>query len=328
MTGIIRLQNWNLRQDAKPNGDSIEKSIADLNHTKLPTDDQVNWYSQSAEAPWSKRRLDVANEVRFAAPACFTVNEALVRQVIDLKELLAPMLSLGVGRDDGKEAGEFQAIFYDPAKVDLIEWETYWMSNTPSKPSKFPGAGSTRSATVAHFKEKVSGIQFTLINVHLDDQSDEQRRLGAAMARLRGGYEYQKGHPVFVVGDFNSNCEGKDSGAYKIITGALDYDYEKIEPEFRNKYANSYESTFVFDDLLLECPPVRRSGHLATFTGFKPQIPDLKRIDFQFGGNPRLPGVDRLWDVEFYRVLDNWPDYSYYLSDHRAVVGEVVIRKQ
>lgn len=39
--------------------------------------------------------------------------------------------SIGVGRDDGKEAGEFSPIFYRPSVWQLDGWDTWWLSPTP-----------------------------------------------------------------------------------------------------------------------------------------------------------------------------------------------------
>ncbi|VEU24031.1 DEKNAAC105301 [Brettanomyces naardenensis] len=320
-TAPIRIQSWNLRNDAMPNGESIEETISKLNKT-VPFESEVSWFSHYEEVPWSTRRIGIANEVFFNRPDIFTVNEALIRQVKDLERLLNPMKYVGVGRDDGKEAGEFQAVYYDPNKVELLDWDTFWLSDTPEIPSKYPGAGSTRSATVCHFRNRQTGFDFVIINLHLDDQSDGQRRLAAALAKLRAGYEFERGRPVFLVGDINSQSSGKNSGAYKILTGEEEYEGD-LNEEFRNRFTNKFSKTFAFDDMLKTCRPERRTGNLATFTGFKATSDDYTRIDFQFAGNPHSEGIDMLWEVEQYRVGESWFDNNYYLSDHRPVISDV-----
>jgi hypothetical protein len=46
---------------------------------------------------------------------------------------------------------------------------------------------------------------FTVLNTHLDDQSDGQRRLAASMLLTRARYEaVNTSGPVFIIGDFNS----------------------------------------------------------------------------------------------------------------------------
>ena len=323
---IIRVESWNLRNDSMPDSDDINKSISKLRR-EIPFEKGIKWYSQSEEKPWSKRRIGVANEVIFNRADLFTVNEALARQVEDLDALLPQMRYIGIGRDDGRAAGEFEAIYYDSRRFEVLEQDTFWMSNTPWVPTKYPGAGSIRSATVGHFREIATGVDFCLINIHLDEQSDAQRRLGAAMLKLRGGYEYAKNHcPVLLVGDFNSQSSGGNSGAYQILTGAENYDVNEMPREFREAYRNPFADTFVFDDLMKCCRPERRTGNLATFTNFKPAGKDYTRIDFQFGGNPNSERLDKKWDVEIFRIGENWFDWSYYLSDHRPVVCDLAIR--
>ena len=45
---------------------------------------------------------------------------------------------------------------------------------------------------------------FTVLNTHLDDQSDDQRRLAASLLLTRARFEaVTTGEPVFITGDFN-----------------------------------------------------------------------------------------------------------------------------
>jgi hypothetical protein len=48
---------------------------------------------------------------------------------------------IGVGRDDGKQGGEYSPIIYRPHIWKLEHFETVWLTDTPSEPSKYPGAG-------------------------------------------------------------------------------------------------------------------------------------------------------------------------------------------
>jgi len=100
-------------------------------------------------------------------------------------------------------------------QLDLVSWapssaftllatDTFWLSHAPFTPgSRFPGAGTTRIATFAHFR--ASPGELVLLNTHLDHVSDEQRRLGAAMLLHRARYEAhaKPGVPIFITGDFN-----------------------------------------------------------------------------------------------------------------------------
>ncbi|GME73488.1 unnamed protein product [Ambrosiozyma monospora] len=319
----LRIMNWNLRNDGKPNDITIDETINNL-PKNVPNDENVSFYTDYEEAPWSDRRIGVANEVLFNSPDVFTVNEALHRQVEDLKELLG-WPYIGVGRDDGGESGEYEAIYYNPSKLNLISNDTFWLSDKPFEPSKYPGAGYYRDATVCLFEDSSNGVQFVIINVHLDDESDDQRKYAAALVKYRAGYEYQDKHvPVFLVGDFNSQTSGKSCAAYEITTGSLDFDVSKLNTTFTEKYKNDL-SKISLNDLMKAAAPKDRMGHHATFTGFKSDTSSFSRIDFQFGSDPHN-GDKLLWEVVRYKGGDNWYDDSFYLSDHRPVITDLIIK--
>lgn len=92
----------------------------------------------------------------------------------------------------------------------LLATDTFWLSHAPFKPgSLFPGAGTTRIATIAHFRlvdpSPTGTAELVLLNTHLDHVSDDQRRLGAAMVLRRAQHEAhaKPGVPIFVTGDLN-----------------------------------------------------------------------------------------------------------------------------
>lgn len=168
----------------------------------------------------------------------------------------------------------------------LVSWDTFWLSNTPFEPSKYPGAGSFRACTRARFRSE-AGV-FTLLNAHLDDQSDVQRKLAASLMLHRAKFEAIKtGRPVFLVGDFNSPTEGVDGGAYQIASGALAP--LPINATFAEKYkwSEREENEFKLKDFAGAAPPRSRSGNYATYTGFA-GVGDTNRyvrIDYMFGGS-------------------------------------------
>jgi hypothetical protein len=62
-------------------------------------------------------------------------QEVLHNQLLDLSALLGPGYGLvGVGRDDGKERGEYAPIFWNKDKFELVRWKTIWLSPTPDQP--------------------------------------------------------------------------------------------------------------------------------------------------------------------------------------------------
>ncbi len=96
----------------------------------------------------------------------FGIQEGLIHQV---KELVKDdtYTYVGVGRDDGKEAGE-HARFY-LRKIGLNYWTrgNYWLSETQD-PSFGWDAQCRRVCSWAKLKDKVSGKEFYFFSVHFD----------------------------------------------------------------------------------------------------------------------------------------------------------------
>ena len=87
------------------------------------------------ENSWSKRKDHLTNQIKFYEPQIMGVQEALVSQLKHFEAQMPDYKYIGVGRDDGKEAGEFSAIFYDLRKVDILDQGTFWLSESPEKVS-------------------------------------------------------------------------------------------------------------------------------------------------------------------------------------------------
>ncbi|KAM0745753.1 hypothetical protein T439DRAFT_360324 [Meredithblackwellia eburnea MCA 4105] len=108
--------------------------------------------------PWSERRSRVADAVLWEELDIVGFQEALTNQVEDLAKLLGTSFSwIGVGRDDGKKAGEYVPIFYRNTRFKPLSTTHFWLSETPSVPgSKNWDAGQTRMVTLIHFQDLYS----------------------------------------------------------------------------------------------------------------------------------------------------------------------------
>jgi len=273
------------------------------------------------EQPWSTRRIKVAQKLISEGVVLAGFQEALVRQVHDLAELLGNDWSwIGVGRDNGIEAGEFCPIFYKKSQFTLISSDSFWLSNTPFEPSKYPDTGCYRICTTAHFIHTPTLKPFTFFNTHLDDRSDNQRKLAASLLLVRGRYEaVNTNGPVLITGDFNSPQTGKDSGAYKISTGQGGA--VPVNTSFAEKYAVRDDKLrdFKFLDLRAETPRFMVSGDYATYTAWN--VPNnssgWSRIDFVFGGS------NGRWKAEAYKVGTSLTDDGMLASDHRPVFVDI-----
>ena len=166
---------------------------------------------------WEHRKEIVSSLISFHGADIVCIQEGLIQQVRYLQGALNGFTYCGVGRDDGKEAGEYSAIFYRRDIFDLIADSTFWLSPTPSRPSKGWDAALPRIVTWAHFRVRTSGRSFFVFNTHFDHMGEFARRESARLLlsqlpRIAGN------EPAIVSGDFNSTDQ---DSAYQILVRAV-----------------------------------------------------------------------------------------------------------
>ena len=210
---------------------------------------------------------------------CF--QEVLNSQLIDLKVMLPNYSFAGIGRDDGKEAGEFSPIFYNDSLFELIQLGTFWLSATPNDTgSKGWDAAITRICTWVKLKHKLSGKVFFVFNTHFDHIGVNARENSAKLILTKMN-ELTNNEPIILAGDFNSEPTDK---AYKNI--------------IKNKIIR-FKDSFI-----------KQKFH-CTFIGFKVNGGICKRIDFIF--------INKYFNVKFFEII-NQNDGKNYPSDHLPVL--------
>lgn len=242
---------------------------------------------------WPNRKQKVADVIRFHKADLVGVQEALLTQLKDLEKLLPDFASCGVGRTDGKDAGEFSAILYRRSRFMLIATNTFWLSESPEKPgSKGWDAALPRIVTWAKFKDRVTGKTFVHFNTHFDHIGEKARAESSSLILKKAGEIHGSG-PFIVTGDFNVT---ENSGAYKTIMAGTptvklaDARYASVNGHF---------------------------GGSSTFTAFKEPEPGRK-IDYIFVRE----GIKVL---EHGVLSDRWD--GLWASDHLPVIAEIVIGK-
>lgn len=136
-------------------------------------------------------------------PDVIGLQEALRDQVMFIEEFTKDYDYVGVGREDGKKEGEHMAIFWNKKTVKLMKWGTFWLSETPEKPSMGWDAACYRTATWALMKDKRTGEKFYFVNTHLDHVGAEARKNGLKLIVERIGQINPEGYPMVLTGDFN-----------------------------------------------------------------------------------------------------------------------------
>ena len=152
---------------------------------------------------WPNRRDAACAMINDQRPAVFGVQEALDFQLDYFQENCPGYKYVGVGREDGIHDGEHMAVFYDSNRIELQEWGTYWLSETPFQPSYGWDAACRRTATWTLLKDKATGRNFYFVNTHLDHVGKEARRKGLLLLVERIGAMNPEGYPMILTGDMN-----------------------------------------------------------------------------------------------------------------------------
>ncbi len=169
---------------------------------------------------WPLRRGLLSEVVEDFGPDIMGVQEGLALQLQELAGSLPDHDWLGVGRDDGKAAGEFSAIFYRKTRFDLLEEGTFWFSDTPEVPGSMTWGNSLpRICTWARFLDRRARRTVVVFNLHWDHQSQPSRERAALLLlqRIRS-----RAHPedwVIVTGDFNA---GETNPAFRSLVASTD----------------------------------------------------------------------------------------------------------
>jgi len=154
---------------------------------------------------WPNRVGMVSSQILFHEAHIIGVQEALHGQMQEMDRALTRYKYVGVGRDDGKEKGEYSAIVYDTIRLQMLQSQTFWLSQTPQVAgSKSWDAAITRIVTWAKFRDKKTKKQFYVFNTHFDHIGQVAR---AESARLLLKYSNEIAGPIpyIVTGDFNAN---------------------------------------------------------------------------------------------------------------------------
>lgn len=164
---------------------------------------RLNIASDSLNA-WPYRKDMAASQILYHEVHLLGVQEALHVQMEDLRARLPQFKSVGGGRDDGKEKGEYSAIFYDTTRLQLLKSGMFWLSETPEIPgSKSWDAAITRMVTWARFRDRKTKKVFYAFNTHFDHIGKVARRESAKLL-LQKVKELAGNTPAVITGDFNA----------------------------------------------------------------------------------------------------------------------------
>ena len=159
--------------------------------------------AKDGDNAWDLRKEATPAMLEDQNPLVFGVQEAYDFQLAYITEQCPQYACIGVGREDGVSKGEHMSIFYQKDLVEVQDWGTYWLSETPDEPSKGWDAACYRTATWALLKIKKTGTQFYYVNTHLDHVGLIARKKGLALIVDRIAAMNPDGYPMILTGDLN-----------------------------------------------------------------------------------------------------------------------------
>ena len=164
--------------------------------------------ASDGENAWPNRKDYFNSQIRFYSPDIFGIQEALPNQVADITSAFRDYNKFGIGREE-KGTGEACTIYYKKDRFQVQHSNTFWLSETPTVVSRGWDAACNRVCTYGLFKDLKTKKEFWVFNLHLDHMGEAARVKGVELVLSKIKEINTKNHPVFLMGDFNSEPDTK-----------------------------------------------------------------------------------------------------------------------
>jgi len=263
---------------------TITSSIYSQQHTIISYNIRYdnNW---DIENSWEIRRSNIIQILIKYSPSIIGIQEGLLNQIQYIDSSLINYDYVGVGRDDGKEKGEFCAIYFDTTRYVLLKNSTFWLSETPETISVGWDAALERICTYGLFKDRITKKEFWVFNTHFDHMGIIAREKSSGLILKRIKKINRQSLPVILMGDFNAIPNSPP--------------VEEILTELSDALQISTE---------------KLHGPGGTFNGFNEDLPIEKRIDYIFTKNLKVLSYTHVNDR-----LEN----NRHISDHLPVMIKI-----
>ncbi len=246
----------------------------------------VRYASDTPPNAWPDRLPVAKAMLEKYQPDVIGMQEALYRQVKDFANALPAYAWIGLGREGGSH-GEFMAVFYRADRLEPLEFDHFWLSDTPDViGSTTWGNSNRRMVTWVRFRDRRTNQDFYFINTHFDHETPLAREKSADLL-LERAHKLQD-LPVVLTGDFNA----PDGGDV----------YQTLVSE--DGFADSWDTA------------QKRGEQMGTFHGYRRTNPSGPRIDWILTRGPVKSLSSEI--VTFQRD-------GQYPSDHFPVISDIQI---
>ncbi len=153
---------------------------------------------------WKNRREAVIQTISLAD--IVGLQEVVAAQMEDIRAGTGELEWYGVGRDDGRQAGEMTPIGWRTKVFAAEDRGTFWLSDTPEeKGSRGWDAALPRIASWVRLRHRASDRQLLVVNTHFDHRGREARRNSAKLIRTWIA-NHRGDMPAVLTGDFNATA--------------------------------------------------------------------------------------------------------------------------
>lgn len=237
---------------------------------------------------WDERKESMVDLINYYMPEIFGIQEGLPHQVAYLSKELKNYKFIGVGRDDGKNKGEYSALFYNEKKYTVSNDTTIWLNETGEVGKLGWDAAYPRICTYGLFENKISHLKVWVFNTHFDNMGNVAREESAKLILKTIKKINTAKFPVILSGDFNLTPETKP--------------IQTIKAKMSDTYDVSKKAPY---------------GPIGTFTGFDPDKIPTDKIDYIF-----VKG----FEVKSIRHIDDRRKDNYFVSDHLPVLSILKVK--
>ena len=251
--------------------------------------------ADSGALSWDNRKTAVTKIINDYLPAVIGTQESRSKQRADIMAACPRYAAIEVpGTGTGKGGNE--VLMYLKDKVELLDCEFFFLSDTPDVPSPSWGESNSkwwRASIAGLFRDRKTGARFCVLNTHMPlgtKPSDQEGRRKAAELNIRRVFRLagDASVPVFVLGDMNASHADSDPRR------------ESLQP--------------YYDALIPAREAAVITDHIVSFNSFGKG--DNRMLDHIFVKNAE--------PKEFHTVTDSLPGIPY-ASDHYPVYVDAVI---
>lgn len=195
---------------AKDSGEIHRIMTVNIRVTGLPEDEKPG-------LRWSERKDVCVEAIKREKPDIVCAQEVIYDSYLYLKEKLKGYAAFGF---EGPEMDPYtegyhliakNVIYYNTKRYEMVGGGSYWLSDKPLIGGSMSwGTTRARHCNYLRLKDRKTGRQFRVLNVHLDHKSDEARKEQMEMI-VEECAQYSNDFPQIMCGDFNSGIKDRPS---------------------------------------------------------------------------------------------------------------------